>query len=116
MSNFCPKYGFCENNLYFFDQAMQKLRNTEMDYNEDNFRIFAEDIKLRIDENFLVDENCATRSKRSLLFNPWITPGIVVSVSEKHYYYKQWKSSTSKKDKLGKSRTLLDFQKLLQRT
>ena len=110
MSNFCPKYDFSENNLYFFDQAMQKLRNTEMDYNEENFRIFAEDIKLRIDENFLVDENCATRSKRSLLFNPWITPGIIVSVSKKHYYYKQWKSSTSKKDKLGNLELYLIFK------
>ena len=96
-----PKYDFCEDNFHFFDQAMQVIENTDMDYTEDNFHIFAEDIKLRIDENFLIDPNSFARSKRTILFNPWITPGIITSVNTKHQYYKQWKSSTSKKDKLG---------------
>ena len=80
---------------------MQVIENTDMCYSEDNFRIFAEDIKLRIDENFLVDPDSFARSKRTILFNPWITPGLITSVNTKHQYYKQLKSSTSKKDKLG---------------
>ena len=99
--NFGSKYDFCEDNFYFFDQAMQRIENTVMDYTDNNFRVFAEDIKLRIDENFLVDPNSFAKSRRTILFNPWITPGIIVSVNKKHHHYQQWKSSTSKKDKLG---------------
>ena len=46
MSIFGPKYDFRENNLYFF---WPSHANTDMNYNEENFRNFVEDIKLRID-------------------------------------------------------------------
>ena len=105
-----PKYDFSESNHHFFNESMQKLSNTGMDYTEANFNVFVEDIKQRIDENFLMDQAQACKSKRSLLFNPWITLGIITSVNKKHYLYQQWKSTTSKKDKLGSS-VLYDIYK-----
>ena len=99
--NVGPKYDFCESNQNYFEQAMLKLETMKMDYTEENFCVFAEDIKQRIDENFLADPTTINRSKRSLLFNPWITPGIITSVNKKHFLYQQWKKTTSKKDKLG---------------
>ena len=49
----------------------------------------------------MVDENASKKSKRTILFNPWITPGIIVSVNKKHFHYKQWKKTVTKKEKLG---------------
>ena len=30
-------------------------------------------------------------SRRNFYVNPWITPGIIPSVTKKHHYYKLWK-------------------------
>ena len=112
-----PKYDFSESNHHFFNEAMQKLSYNCMDYSEENFHIFTEDIKLRIDENFLTDSEITNKSKRTLLFNPWITPGIITSVNKKHYLYQQWKSTTSKIDKLGSADLYLiytNFRKQLK--
>ena len=38
---------------------------------------------------------------RTMLANPWITPGIIASVSKKHYLYVQWRKSVTKGNKLG---------------
>ena len=110
-SNLGPKYDFCESNQQFFNEAMLELSKTEMDYTEDNFNVFAEDIKLRIDENFLTDPSNVQKSKRTLLFNPWITPGIITSVNKKHYLYQQWKKTTTKKDRLGNLELYLIYKK-----
>ena len=109
--NLGPKYDFCESNQHFFEEAMIKLECTKMDYTEENFCVYTEDIKQRIDENFLTDPISTNRSKRSVLFNPWITPGIIASVNKKHHLYQQWKKTTSKNDKLGSLESYLIYKK-----
>ena len=97
-----PKYDYCESNLNRFSDIMQNYVNANIEYNEQNFNIFVNDIKQKIDETFLIDESVVKTSKRSLLCNPWITPGIISSVNKKQYHYKQWRKTVNKKDKLGR--------------
>ena len=96
-----PKYDYCESNLNSFNEIMKNLEYTNIQYNEPNFDLFVTDIKQKIDETFLVDDSVVKRSKRSILCNPWITPGIISSVRKKHYYYKQWRKTITKTDKMG---------------
>ena len=96
-----PKYDYCESNINSFNESMQKLEGSAILYTEENFDIFVKDIKQKIDEHFLIDVNTSKKSKRTFFFNPWITPGIISSIKKKHFYYKQWKKTVSKKDKVG---------------
>ena len=52
-----------------------------------NFNKFTEYNKQEINENFLVDENVSGNSKRTILFIPQISPGIIVTVNKKHFHY-----------------------------
>ena len=97
-----PKYDYCESNINKFLDGIDSLRTNEYDeYTEENFNIFADFIKEKIEENFLVDEESFKKSRRNILVNPWITPGIIASIEKKHFYHKQWKKSKTKKNKVG---------------
>ena len=100
-SNFTPKYDYCESNMTTFIEYVQEIEHKHITYSLENFDDFVNDIKQKVDEHFLVDETSAKTSKRTLLSNPWITPGIIASVKKKHYYYKQWKRTNSKNNKSG---------------
>ena len=62
------------------------------DYHKHNLNGFVSFLQGKINDNFLVDENKYSNSKRNRLFNPWITNGIIASVQRKTYFYDQWKS------------------------
>ena len=48
-----------------------------------------------------VDDKLISKSKRNKLYNLWITNGIICSIKKKTVYYKQWKKTCSKDNKLG---------------
>ena len=58
-------------------------------------------VRTLIDENFLIEAESFQRSKRNMLANPWITPGVIASVNKKETLYKQWKNTVDKKNPLG---------------
>ena len=52
-----PKYDYCESNLNSFNEIMKNLEHTDIEYNEANFVTFVNDIKQKIDDTFLIDDN-----------------------------------------------------------
>ena len=73
----------------------------KIEYSDDNFEKMVKGIKDKIEENFLIDKEKFARSRRNIYVNPWITPGIIASINQKQVYYKQWKKSVRKVNKLG---------------
>ena len=96
-----PKYDYCESNMNAFLKDMQFFSNETMHYNEANFEDFVKKIKNLIEENFLIESESFQKSKRNMIANPWITPGIIASVKTKEFHYKQWKKSVDKNNLLG---------------
>ena len=98
----CPKYDFCETNVnkFVFETEISN-HGPNYDYHEHNFNGFVSFLQGKINDNFLVDENKYSNSKRNRLFNPWITNGIIASVQRKTYFYDQWKKSCRDDNKLG---------------
>ena len=84
-----------------FELDMRELAITGNEYSESNFDIFVNAIKTKIDNNFRTESDPTKTSTRTMLANPWITPGIIASVSKKHYLYVQWRKSVTKGNKLG---------------
>ena len=72
-----------------------------LQYDEKNFEQFVNKIKVLIDKNFLIESESFKKSKRNMIANPWITPGIIASVNKKEYLYKQWKKTVDKTNILG---------------
>ena len=97
-----PKYDFCKENTDNFVGDITSLCDRQISvYSEDVFTEFVGEIKDKIDDNFLVEEGGSKKSRRNALVNPWITPGIIVSIEKKYAYHKEWKKSKSKKNKTG---------------
>ena len=70
--------------------------NANLDYNEANFIAYVNEIKLKIENIFLIKSESKSTSKRTILCNPWIA-----SVNKKHFLYAQWRKSVTKVNKLG---------------
>ena len=96
-----PKYDYCESNFNNFQDQLSKIMLENIQYTEQSFENFVKVIKDKIDENFLVNDDMVSKSKRNLLMNPWITPGIIASVSKKQHYYLRWRKTRTKSDKNG---------------
>ena len=95
------KYDYCESNMNKFLDDVNQFQSEKISYNEQSFEEFAEKIKNMIEENFKIESEEFNRSRRNMLVNPWITPGIIASVKKKEFYYKQWKKSTNKTNLMG---------------
>ena len=106
-----PKYDYCESNMTKFLEDIQTNFCGQVRYNEENFEIFAKKIQLLIEENFLIESESFKNSKRNMIANPWITPGIIASVQKKENLYKQWKRTIKKSDPLGDSDLYLTYSK-----
>ena len=65
------------------------------------YEAYANEIKLKIENNFLIKSESKSTSKRTILCNPWITPGVIASVNKEHFLYAQWRKSVTKVNKLG---------------
>ena len=96
-----PKYDYCESNFGGFELDMRELAITGNEYSESSFNIFVNAIKIKIDNNFRTESDSTKKSTRTRRANPWITQGIIASVSKKHYLYAQWRKSVTKGNKLG---------------
>ena len=68
---------------------------------EESFGNFVDIINGSIEGNCKVDDKLISKSKRNKLYNLWITNGIICSIKKKTVYYKQWKKTCSKDNKLG---------------
>ena len=84
-----PKNDYCESNLGAFELNMRELAIAGNEYSQSNFDIFVNAIKTKIDNNFRTESDSTKTSSRTMLANPWITPGIIASVRKKHYLYAQ---------------------------
>ena len=62
----------------------------------ESFIKFINSFKNEIELSFRVDEQDFKKSRRNFYVYPWITPGIISSVTEKHLYYKIWKKTQTK--------------------
>ena len=96
-----PKYDYCESNMNKFLDDVRSNFDCSLQYDEKSFETFVSRVKILIDENFLVEAESFNRSKRNMLANPWITPGVIASVNKKEFLYKQWKNSVDKDNPLG---------------
>ena len=102
-SNRDPKYDYCESNMNKFECDMEHMHqtNANLDYTEANFIAYVNEIKLKIEDIFLIKSESKSTSKRTILCNPWITPGVIANVNKKHFLYAQWRKSVTKVNKLG---------------
>ena len=95
------KYDFCESNMNKFLDDISTVQHEDLMYDEHNFVEFTDKLKKLIDENFKIESEAFKNSKRNMLVNPWITPGIIASVKKKGSLYKQWKGSICKCNLMG---------------
>ena len=66
---------------------MNEFGQSIFDYTELGFATFVGEITTKIEDNFRVKSKSTKSSKRNVVFNPWITPGVVASVNKKHTLY-----------------------------
>jgi len=104
-----PKYDYCESNLNKFVEELDLKSLNKSNYNESDFEQFLKMIKDKIENVFKVDEENFKKSRRNVFTNPWITPGIISSVSRKEFLYKQWKKSCNNEHTLGEHALYTDY-------
>ena len=96
----CPRYDYSESNTNrFLDEIKVSIFEKVLEYTSGNFENFCNLINEKVESNFKTDP-ALIRTKRNRLMNPWITNDIIKSVNIKNYYYKQWKRTTSKSNKV----------------
>ena len=103
-----PKYDFSETNMMtFMNSFSNNLVNagftsniegiaSKFSPNEENFGVFVTSLSDTIENSFLCDPKLAN-SRRNRMINPWITSGIIGSISKKQFLYKKWKKTVHKK-------------------
>ena len=106
-----PKFDYCETNVCkFLEEVKETITDNEICYTNEGFKSFVDSMINKIDETFRVDEEVFKKSRRNFLVNPWITSGIIASVSKKNYYYKQWKKTVKKHNKGGNTDLYMRFK------
>ena len=108
-----PKYDYCESNINKFLEDIDFLRTNEyqyVPYTEENFNNFVDTIKEKIEDNFKVNEDNFKKSRRNMLVNPWITPGIIASIEKKHLFHKRWKKTVKKHNKPGNTELYMIYK------
>ena len=110
-----------------FDRNVETTRNNlkykqYYDYCQSNVDSFLEKLKYNLDnsviENFTtfhniykdcIDETCKLEvpkcTKRTAQNNPWITPGLTVSIAQQHQLYDNWVKVRKKACPLGETST-----------
>ena len=112
-----PKFDFCQDNIDKFQKDIVTLSNMHHDYTKTRFNFFIGYIKDKINENFLIKDPETETSKRNVLVNPWITPGIIASIKKKQHYYKMWNRTRDRKNRHGDAASYLtykNYRKLLK--
>ena len=90
-------YDYNKSNMSKFEISFQKYLDennnfNELEANEKHFESFIEDINKMLHECFLMEEG-VLNSKHNQIKNPWITSGIIASISHKDYLYKLCRKS-----------------------
>ena len=80
------------------------------EYDTEGFEKFIDDFKTEIESSFRVEEQDFKKSRRNFYVNPWITPGIKVSIAKKQLYYKLWKKTQNKKNLHGDNNQYVRFK------
>ena len=108
-------YDFCNSRTELF------LENIEKTYNECknniNLQQFASIYDEKIDEHFKLEN--PKKSKRNRKCNPWITDGLVISISHKEGLYDDWDTTKSKNCPEGDRKIhqkYSDFRRTLKHT
>ena len=91
-----PRYDYSESNMSKFERLFQAyiIDNDHFnshEINEITFENFMHNTNKLVDDCFLMDSSLLN-SKRNRINNPWITNGIIASISRKDYLYKLWKN------------------------
>ena len=94
-----PRYDYnaSNSNMYKFENLFSTYLNESHNYdnietNENNFEELLGKINELVDKCFLMDISMLN-SKRNRINNPWITNGIIASISHRDYLYKKWRKS-----------------------
>ena len=97
-----PKYDYCESNINSFIEKITDDKFFTVDtYDNENFEKFVSTLNKEIDSSFKAEERVFKKSRRNFYVNPWITPGIVSSITKKHLFYKLWKKTQTKNNMNG---------------
>ena len=92
-----PRYDYNASNMYKFENLFSTYLNESHNYdnietNENNFEELLGKINELVDKCFLMDISMLN-SRRNRINNPWITNGIIASISHRDYLYKKWRKS-----------------------
>ena len=89
-------YDYCNSNVENFTQVLaDRIRNTVIS----DFDSFADVYEDTVDKCFKLDTpKC---SKRTMQNNPWITPGLIISINHCNQLYENWIKARKVKCKLG---------------
>ena len=97
-----------ENSFTNFVQSNNYCENSTI--NEQSFETLVNKMNMLVDECFLLYENMQ-RSKRNIINNPWITSGIIASISRKDFLHDNWVKTTKKlKNKEGDPLLYLEYK------
>ena len=97
-----------ENSFTNFVQSNNYYENSTI--NEQSFETLVNKMNMLVDTCFLLDENMQ-RSKRNRINNPWITSGIIASISRKDFLHDNWVKTTKKlKNKEGDPLLYLEYK------
>ena len=111
--NKCPKYDYCESKV---NQFLEKIddsmffKDSSSTYDTESFINFIDSLKNEIELSFGVDEQEFKKSRRNFYVNPWITPGIIASITKKHLFYKLWKKTQAKDNLHGDNAFYIRFK------
>ena len=83
--------------MYKFENLFSTYLNESQNYdnietNENNFEELLGKINELVDKCFLMDISMLN-SRCNRINNPWITNGIIASISHRGYLYKKWRKS-----------------------
>ena len=110
--NKCPKYDYCESKVNkFLEKIDESMFLKDSIYDTERFIKFIDTLKNEIELSFRVDEQEFKKSRRNFYVNPWITPGIIASITKKHLYYKLWKKTQTKNNLDGDNAFYIRFKK-----
>ena len=110
-----PKYDYNESNMVQFENSFTNVVQSNNYYenstiNEQSFETLVNKMNMLVDKCFLLDENMQ-RSKRNRINNPWITSGIIASISRKDFLHDNWVKTTKKlKNKEGDPLLYLEYK------
>ena len=96
-----PRYEFNQANCDKLRSSTTELADVHLSVpfiHTDKFNDFLQGFDSRIDETCKVEDS--SESKRSQVFKPWITQGIIVASNKKHDLFLDWRDKIKKKSKI----------------